>query len=115
MHFYAFYDCIQVYEGTLLKTLRCLKKDHDESHEDSTFLSLPITIDAGHDEVFRVVRVILLHSFICSSNMSHIWTPLTEYCRCRLTVLKPFFKQKGLMWTTGCTVMTVMRKQTWKL
>ncbi|XP_042561100.1 ubl carboxyl-terminal hydrolase 18-like [Clupea harengus] len=48
-------DASQVYEGTLLKTLRCLKKDHDESHEDSTFLSLPITIDAGHDEVFRVV------------------------------------------------------------
>ena len=110
-----FCDCIQEpYEGTLRKTLRCLKHN-GESYEDSQFLSLPISINAGLGVVFSMVRMILLHSLICSSNMSHIWTPLREYCRCRLTVLKPFFKQKGLMWTTGCTAMTVMRKQTWKL
>lgn len=59
------FDCIscnasiQVYEGMWQKTLRCLKKDHDESHEDNIFFSIPLSMEVGHNEVFNVVRTLI--------------------------------------------------------
>ncbi|XP_041926395.1 ubiquitin carboxyl-terminal hydrolase 47 isoform X1 [Alosa sapidissima] len=49
------HDVSQVYEGRWQKTLRCLKRDHDACHEDNNFFSLPLSIDAEHNDVFNVV------------------------------------------------------------
>ncbi|XP_063042679.1 uncharacterized protein LOC134437145 isoform X2 [Engraulis encrasicolus] len=48
-------DASQVFEGTLRKSRRCLKKDHGEWHEDINFFSIPLTIDARNYSVFNVV------------------------------------------------------------
>ncbi|XP_041926394.1 ubiquitin carboxyl-terminal hydrolase 47-like isoform X2 [Alosa sapidissima] len=49
-------DVSQVYEGRWQKTLRCLKRNHDACHEDNNFFSLPLSIDAEHNDVFNVVN-----------------------------------------------------------
>ncbi|KAL2079330.1 hypothetical protein ACEWY4_025074 [Coilia grayii] len=48
-------DVSQVFKGTLRKSLRCLKKDHGESHEDTSFFSIPLAIDSRNNFVFNVV------------------------------------------------------------
>ncbi|KAL2079327.1 hypothetical protein ACEWY4_025071 [Coilia grayii] len=48
-------EASQVYQGTLQKTLRCLKKSHADSQEDNFFFSIPLSIDAENNDVFNVV------------------------------------------------------------
>lgn len=46
--------------------MKCLTKlvEHADCEEDSTFFSIPLSIDADTCDVYNVVRLIFLH-FLC--------------------------------------------------